>query len=581
MKIKSPVFVLFVLSSTLVLRSAAIPLNDLLGIAPEDEKYYAGLWSSGTIKCKDGSKTFTKSQLNDDFCDCFDGTDEPGTSACPAGKFYCRNAGHRPLTVFSSRVNDRICDCCDGSDEYDGKTRCKNTCWEAGKVARDRLMEKIKIYVEGVSIRDNEVEQAKLSFEQDKENLLKLKHEEKTLKGIVQNLKDHKDRIEKAVKKERIQKEKEEQQKKESELKEHKGEEKVDVAEKESTKSKKDDKDGILNNSPSGQNLNKDPAADVAQNAHTSHDNVQQHAAKEEESSDVTHATEDIDSLSKEDLGREIGSRWTGKKTEHQNHDDETPVNVHNEENNGDNTETDDDDDDEHYEEDLDDHRDVQEDTHDDSSSSHDYDPDEYEDISDIESASSPSLIEKIQQTVRNFLLAVNPFQTPVNTSEAESVQKEYDEASEKLSKVKTKISRITKKLANDFGPEKEFYLLHGRCFETKQNKYVYKVCPFKQATQEEGYSTTNLGRWDKFVDSYSVMLFSNGDNCWNGPDRSLKVRLRCGSKVELSDIDEPSRCEYEAMLTTPALCLEEKLKELEDELEFMDKDKLQFHDEL
>lgn len=64
---------------------------------------------------------------------------------------------------------------------------------------------------------------------------------------------DHKDRIEKAVKKERIQKEKEEQQKKESELKEHKGEEKVDVAEKESTKSKKDDKDGILNNSPSGQ----------------------------------------------------------------------------------------------------------------------------------------------------------------------------------------------------------------------------------------------------------------------------------------------------------------------------------------
>lgn len=50
-------------------------------------------------------------------------------------------------------------------------------------------MEKIKIYVEGVSIRDNEVEQAKLSFEQDKENLLKLKHEEKTLKGIVQNLK--------------------------------------------------------------------------------------------------------------------------------------------------------------------------------------------------------------------------------------------------------------------------------------------------------------------------------------------------------------------------------------------------------
>ena len=30
--------------------------------------------------------------------------------------------------------------------------------------------------------------------------------------------------------------------------------------------------------------------------------------------------------------------------------------------------------------------------------------------------------------------------------------------------------------------------------------------------------------RWDKFEDSYRVMIFSNGDKCWNGPDRSLKV---------------------------------------------------------
>lgn len=40
-----------------------------------DDKYYK---SSAVIKCKDGSKEFTKAQLNDDFCDCPDGTDEPG-----------------------------------------------------------------------------------------------------------------------------------------------------------------------------------------------------------------------------------------------------------------------------------------------------------------------------------------------------------------------------------------------------------------------------------------------------------------------------------------------------------------------
>lgn len=41
-----------------------------------DEKYYK--LSSEFIKCKDGSKKFTKAQLNDDFCDCPDGSDEPG-----------------------------------------------------------------------------------------------------------------------------------------------------------------------------------------------------------------------------------------------------------------------------------------------------------------------------------------------------------------------------------------------------------------------------------------------------------------------------------------------------------------------
>lgn len=32
-----------------------------------------------------------------------------GTSACPRGKFFCRNAGHVPLSLYSSRVNDGIC----------------------------------------------------------------------------------------------------------------------------------------------------------------------------------------------------------------------------------------------------------------------------------------------------------------------------------------------------------------------------------------------------------------------------------------------------------------------------------------
>ena len=56
--------------------------------------------AKGEFTCLDGSATIPFDQVNDDFCDCDDGSDEPGTSACPNGIFHCANAGFKPLNLL-------------------------------------------------------------------------------------------------------------------------------------------------------------------------------------------------------------------------------------------------------------------------------------------------------------------------------------------------------------------------------------------------------------------------------------------------------------------------------------------------
>lgn len=73
------------------------------------------------FQCIQSMEKIGYSQINDDYCDCLDSSDEPGTNACPNGRFVCsfqNKYKNYPIVIPSSRVNDGICDCCDGSDEW-------------------------------------------------------------------------------------------------------------------------------------------------------------------------------------------------------------------------------------------------------------------------------------------------------------------------------------------------------------------------------------------------------------------------------------------------------------------------------
>ncbi|CAE7815834.1 Prkcsh [Symbiodinium sp. CCMP2456] len=109
--------------------------QQLLGSRPQVAFKYLEALQQGSFNCFDGSAVLETDAVNDDFCDCADGSDEPGTPACAGvGLFYCSNVESIPKLIYSSHVADGICDCCDGSDEW--SSSCPNTCSLEGPVLR-------------------------------------------------------------------------------------------------------------------------------------------------------------------------------------------------------------------------------------------------------------------------------------------------------------------------------------------------------------------------------------------------------------------------------------------------------------
>uniref|UniRef100_A0A673YRB8 Glucosidase 2 subunit beta n=1 Tax=Salmo trutta TaxID=8032 RepID=A0A673YRB8_SALTR len=172
---------------------AAVEVQRPRGVPLSKRQFYE---ENKPFTCLDGSSTIPFDRVNDDYCDCRDGSDEPGTAACPNGSFHCTNAGFRPAFIPSSRINDGICDCCDTTDEYNSGATCQNTCREMGRKERESLQIMAEITKEGFMLKQQLIHEAKRGQEDKRGKLTELQGSKKGLEGKVEALRTVKETAE-------------------------------------------------------------------------------------------------------------------------------------------------------------------------------------------------------------------------------------------------------------------------------------------------------------------------------------------------------------------------------------------------
>lgn len=60
------------------------------------------------------------------------------------------------------------------------------------------------------------------------------------------------------------------------------------------------------------------------------------------------------------------------------------------------------------------------------------------------------------------------------------------------------------------------------------------------------------------------VHLYANGEECWQGPPRSVKLIFVCGEDDEIQRIFENGKCTYEVAFATPAVCTDSMVRSAE-----------------
>ncbi|XP_061761075.1 glucosidase 2 subunit beta isoform X1 [Nerophis ophidion] len=508
-----PLLLLVTVSAVEVQRPRGVPLT---------KKHF---YAEGTpFTCLDGSRTIPFDKVNDDYCDCQDASDEPGTPACPNGRFHCNNAGYRSFFIPSSRINDGICDCCDATDEYNSGATCQNTCKELGRQERESLYQLAEITREGFMIKQQLIKEAKKGLEAKKSKVSELGADKKLLEEKVEALRTVKETAEEP-----------EKVAKERHLKAWEDQKAAVRTEKDNARMAEvfleldDDGDGFV--------------SVTELQSHTELDTDSDGSFTETEAQAILGGLDEADPAAFQAAWKDIKDKFISEaqaplETPHS--EAREPVS---------------DNDSEHYSE-----VEIPEEEEEDDDLEEEEEDDDHD---EADFNTPPAVQEKVDEDEGTMPPYDEETQTLIDA--AQKAREEFDTAERALRELDDQMKNLEKETSSDFGPNAEFAYLYNQCYELPTSEYVYRLCPFSRVSQKPKYggSETSLGTWGQWDgpegNIYSVMKYDHGMGCWQGPNRSTMVKLKCGKETVVTSTSEPSRCEYLMEFTTPALCQDPK----------------------
>lgn len=509
-------------------------------------------------KCLDASKELSWSAVNDDYCDCPDGSDEPGTSACPNSSFYCANVGHLPAYIRSSLVDDGICDpeCCDGSDERDGKISCPDRCDKVGKEYRKRMTELENIRRAGSKIRDKYIAEGRKEKESLQAEIAKLEIEVQVATENEARLKQELIRAETSDKAVIDAKLKTPLYQK---LEQHHQAIKSLKDKNSALRSELQTLTLLLDDLAKGYNPNyQDMAVKGAVVAYKEWRGVSSTGGSGSSNSDNNigalagenvklnqlldeseWTSERLSSLLAEDPldimdGGLPGALFSDKRVSGNDSDGGLLFRIH------------------------------------------EYLPD-----------GIVPYFEAMIDTFLDVLLKANVISDvkrmrPKSSSSSSSSMANEPENVSIARRAHTDASNLVSRLSNDlatkkhklneyssrFGRASEFKALENKCFRKDMGEYTYEYCFFGRATQipnNGGGAPVSLGTFTNFnpandksmdEDAYWMQqIYARGQKCWNGPERSAIVDLECGVDNQVLDVFEAEKCIYSIKVVTPAVC--------------------------